>query len=252
MPTGAEATIARPPAEPPPEPAMQTVNDRGPHARRNVMPILETHIETERASRYLVQFCKHAAAMGSGGHSPRMHLHGTVARREVQVAAEWSDTSGTVTFTPWGLCTLNADTGILSVRIDTADEDGLAQIRDVVTRDFARFSQRDPLTVTWQRSDDPDAAPFRPTGAVTSAHQRSPLRAGLLTALLVLAVLLIIGLHIGLAGAAVADSRWTGIATDVMVALVLLKIVLVVRARMRIRRRRTAKTPAPSRVGKTK
>ena len=209
------------------------------------MPILETQIETERASRYLVQFCKHAAAMGSGGHSPRMHLHGTVARREVQVAAQWSDTSGTVTFTPWGLCTLAADAGILTVRIDTADEDGLAQIRDVVTRDFARFSQRDPLAVTWQRSDDPGAAPFRPIGAVTSAHRRGPLQ----LALLALAVLLIIGLHIGLAGAAVADSRWTGIATDVMVALVLLKTVLIVRARLRIRRR-TAKTPEPSRAGK--
>jgi hypothetical protein len=141
------------------------------------MPVLETQIETERASRYLVQFCKHATAMGSGGHSPRMHLHGTVARREVRVAAEWSDTNGTVTFTPWGLCVLAADAGILTVRIDGADEDGLAQIRDVVTRDFARFSQRDPLTVAWQRSDDPGAAPFRPIGAV---NRRCPLRASLL------------------------------------------------------------------------
>ena len=213
------------------------------------MPVLEAQIETERASRYLVQFCKHAAAMGSGGHSPRMHLHGTVARREVQVAAEWSDTSGTVTFTPWGLCTLAVDDGVLTVRIDTADEDGLAQIRDVVTRDFARFSQRDPLAVTWQRSDDPGVAPFRPIRAVTSAHRRGPRRAHLQLALLALAVLLIIGLHIGLAGAAVADSRWTGIATDIMVALVLLKIMLIVRARLRVRRR-TAKTPDPSRAGK--
>ena len=216
------------------------------------MPILEAQIETERASRYLVQFCKHAAAMGSGGHSPRMHLHGTVARREVQVAAQWSDTRGTVTFTPWGLCTLATDAGVLTVRIDTADEDGLAQIRDVVTRDFVRFSQRDPLTVTWQRSDDPGAAPFRPTDAVTSGHRHGPRRAQFQLALLALAVLLIIGLHIGLAGAAVADSRWTGIATDVMVALVLLKIMLIVRARLRIRRRRAAKTPEPSQAGRSK
>jgi hypothetical protein len=70
------------------------------------MPILQAQIETERASRYLVQFCKHAAAMGGGGHTPRIHLHTTMTRREVQVAAEWSDTNGTVTFTPWGQCTL--------------------------------------------------------------------------------------------------------------------------------------------------
>jgi hypothetical protein len=121
------------------------------------MPSEEAHIETEQASRYLVQFCKHAAAMGSGGHSPRMHLHGTMVRRDVRVTAAWSDTLGTVTFTPWGLCTLSADAGIIRIRIDATDEDGLAQIRDVVTRDFARFSHRDPLTVTWQRSDDGDA-----------------------------------------------------------------------------------------------
>ena len=215
------------------------------------MPSVKAQIETDRASRYLVQFCKHAAAMGSGGHSPRMHLHTTVARREVQVAAQWSDTSGTVTFTPWGVCTLTADAGILTVRIDTADEDGLVQIRDVVTRDFARFSQRDALTVTWQRSDDPGAAPFRPIGAVTSAHRRGPIRAHLQMALLVLTVLLIIGLHVGLAGAAMTDSRWTGIATDVLVALVLLKIALIVRARLLIRRR-AAKTPDPSQAKRSK
>ena len=127
------------------------------------MPIVEAQIETERPSRYLVQFCKHAAAMGSGGHSPRMHLHGPVAHREVEVAAEWSDTRGTVTFTPWGLCTLDVDDGVLTVRIDATDEDGLAQIRDVVTQDLARFSQRNPLAVTWQRSDDPGGAPFAPS-----------------------------------------------------------------------------------------
>ena len=126
---------------------------------KEVMPIVEARIATERASRFLVQFCTHAAAMGSGGHSAGMHLHGTVARREVRVATEWSDTSGTVTFTPWGVCTLTADAAILTVRIDAADEHGLAEIRDVVTRDFDRFSARAPLTVTWQRCDDPGTAP---------------------------------------------------------------------------------------------
>jgi hypothetical protein len=210
------------------------------------MPILEAQIETERASRYLVQFCKHAAAMGSGGHTPRMHLHSTVSRREVQVTAEWSDTSATVTFTPWGQCTLTADANILATRIEAADEDGLAQIRDVVTRDFARFSQRDPLTVTWQRSDDPGAASFRHTDAVKFAHRRGPLRFNLRTILLALAVILIIGLHVGLAGAAVASSRWTGMATNLIVALVLLKIVFIGLARLGIRRRRSAKPTDPS------
>ena len=207
------------------------------------MPILHAQVQTERASRYLVQFCKHAAAMGGGGHSPRMHLHAPMARREVQVTAEWSDTSGTVTFTPWGQCTLTADAGTLTLRIDAADEDGLAQIRDVLDRDLQRFSRRDPLAVTWQRPETPGAAPFPPTGEVTPKPRPSFPRSHLQTILLVLAVVLVIGLHVGLAGAVVARSRWTGVAINAVVALVVLKIALIAWARLATRRRNASKTP---------
>jgi hypothetical protein len=207
------------------------------------MPILHAQIQTERASRYLVQFCKHAAAMGDGGHTPRMHLHASMARREVQVTAEWSDTGGTVTFTPWGQCTLAADTGTLTLRIDAPDDDGLTQIRDVIDRDLERFSRRDPLTVTWQRSETPGAAPFPPTSAVTPQPRRGLPRPHRQTILLALAVVLAIGLHVGLAGAVVAQSRWTGVAINVLAALVVLKITLIAWARFATRRRRTAETP---------
>jgi hypothetical protein len=207
------------------------------------MPNLHAQLQTERASRYLVQFCKHAAAMGDGGHTPRMHLHATMARREVQVAADWTDTGGTVTFTPWGQCTLAADTGTLTLHIDAPDDDGLAQIRDVIDRDLQRFSRRDPLTVTWQRSETPGAAPFRHTGAVTPQPRRGFHRPRLQTILLALAVVLVIGLHVGLAGAVVAQSRWTGFAINVLAALVVLKIALIAWTRFATRRRRATKTP---------
>lgn len=207
------------------------------------MPILQAHIRTERARRYLVQFCKHAAAMGGGGHTPRIHLHTTMARREVQVAAEWSETSGIVTFTPWGQCTLAADVGTLRLRIDAADEDGLAQIRDVIARDFERFSRRDPVTVIWQRPETPGAAALQPTGGMTPKPRRGFPRPNLQTILLTLAVVLVIGLHVGLAGAVVAESPWTGVAINVVVALVVLKIALVAWACYGIRRRRATKSP---------
>jgi hypothetical protein len=207
------------------------------------MPTLQAQIQTERASRYLVQFCKHAAAMGSGGHSPRMHLQGMMARREVQVAADWSDTSGTVTFSPWGRCTLGADAGILTLRIEGADQDGLTQIRDIITRDLQRFSSRDPLTVTWQQSETLGAAPFPPATAMTSQSRRGPRRPTLQTVLLALAVVLVIGLHVGLAGTVVANSRWTGIASNLVVAAIAAKIALTAWARYRIRRREAANTP---------
>jgi hypothetical protein len=207
------------------------------------MPILQAQIQTERASRYLVQFCKHAAAMGSGGHSPRMHLQGMMARREVQVAADWSDTSGTVTFTPWGRCTLGADASTLTLRIDAADQDGLTQIRDIITRDLLRFSNRDRLTVTWQQSETTGIAPFPPAAAMTPQHRRGLRRPTLQTVLLTLAVVLVIGVHVGLAGSVVADSGWTGIASNLVVAAVVAKIAFIAWARCRIRRRKAADHP---------
>lgn len=211
------------------------------------MPILLAQVQTDRASRYLVQFCKHAAAMGRrGGHTPRMRLHTPMGRREVQVAAEWSDTSGTVTFTPWGRCTLTADDSTLTLCIDATHEDAAVQIRDIITRDFERFTRRDPVTVTWQRSDTPGAAPFRPTGAMKPKSWRGFPRPSRQAILLTLAVVLAVGLHIGLAGTVVAQSRWTDIAVNVVAALVVVKIALVAWAHFVVRRRRatTATTTA--------
>jgi hypothetical protein len=205
------------------------------------MLALEARVETERAGRYLVQFCKHAAAMGGGGHTPRMHLHGMMTRRGVQVEAEWSDTRGTVTFTPWGRCTLAASTETLTLRIEATDEDGLHQIQDVVTRDLDRFSRRDPLTVTWRRRDISDA-PAR-VGGVAGKRRFGTAHGRLQAILLLTVVVLVIALHLGLAATIVANSKWTGMATNVVVALVVLKIALIAIARLGIRRRKATKTP---------
>ncbi|HEY0697813.1 MAG TPA: DUF2218 domain-containing protein, partial [Micromonospora sp.] len=182
-------------------------------------------------------FCRHAAAMGTGGHALRMRLHALTAPREVRVAAEWTERGGTVTFTPWGRCTLAATADALTLRVDAADEDGLTRIRDVVTRDFERFSRREPLSVSWQRSEPDSAAP----GDVAPRPRRGFSRFTLRAVLLALAVALVISLHLGLLGTVVAQSRWTGIAVDVVVALVALKIGLVLLARYGLRRVRAAR-----------
>ena len=112
----------------------------------------EARVATERASRYLVQLCKHAAAMGAAhGHGARAHLHGRLVRREVQVQSDWFETHGTVTFDPWGRCTVTADTNTLVVRIEAADEQSLHRVQDVVARDLGRFGRRDELAVSWRR-----------------------------------------------------------------------------------------------------
>ena len=198
------------------------------------MPVVEARIDTDRPSRYLVQFCKHAAAMAGGGHTARLHLRGGGAGHGVQVAAQWSDTHGTVTFTPWGVCTLTADAGLLTVRIDAASDDGLARIRDIVSRDLERFTRRNPVTVAWQPSADTGtSAPDHDAGTPVR-RWRPTVQIGLLA----LAVVLVVGVHLGLAGTMVAGWRWTAIGTNVIVGLVALKILLVVLGRRGIRRRR--------------
>jgi hypothetical protein len=120
------------------------------------MLTVEAQVETERPSRYLVQFCKHAAAMGGGHRGPGMHLGDALARREVQVHADWSDTHGVVTFTPWGQCTITASADMLTLRVEAADEENLRKIQDIITRDLGRFGRRDGLAVNWQPAHTPE------------------------------------------------------------------------------------------------
>jgi hypothetical protein len=107
----------------------------------------EARVTTSRASRYLVQLCKHADAMGTAqGHG---HLRSMLARREVRVHADWSDTYGTITFNPWGQCTITADANTLTLRIQAATDEELGRIQDIITRDLKRFGRRDQLNLVW-------------------------------------------------------------------------------------------------------
>lgn len=200
----------------------------------------EAQIDTERPSRYLVQFCKHAAAMGGGGHGPRVHPGGPLARDDVRVQAEWSDTHGTVTFTPWGHCTLQADADTLTVRIEATDEENLQQIQDIITRDFDRFSRRDPLTVNWRQPEAGEG-----TGGLTPTHTGRPRRGLRNPRTIVLAVVaaLAIAVHLGLGGAVLANSRWTTGAVVIVLVVVALKIVLIVLGRRGIRHHKAVTPP---------
>jgi hypothetical protein len=122
------------------------------------MPTAEARIETARASRYLVQFCQHAAAMGGAhGHRPQMHDGDRErVRREIQVKADWSETEGIVHFTPWGRCTLKAMETALELRVDATDDEKLMHIQEIITADMLRFGRRDQLTVSWRRIDTPN------------------------------------------------------------------------------------------------
>ena len=118
------------------------------------MLVVEARIGTEQASRYVVRLCTHAASMGrTRGHGIRVHSNEALSRGEVEVQAQWSDTDGTITFSPWGRCELEATSTALVLRIEAADQEDLRRIQDILTRDLDRFTGSEKLAVDWRLTD---------------------------------------------------------------------------------------------------
>ena len=111
----------------------------------------ETHIQTERPSRYLVQLCKHADSI----NHKILHRHASKAQARLEVLdVEWSDADGTLTFS-WGRCTMQAGPDTLTVRIDATNEEDLQRIQNLITGNLERFGRRDQLKVNWQPPEAP-------------------------------------------------------------------------------------------------
>jgi uncharacterized protein len=87
-------------------------------------------IATPQATRYLTQLCKH-------------FQH----RRPVSLA----DADGHIAFTT-GNCALHAETGVLRLSLDAADDDQLHQLQDVVARHLLRFAFREDMQIAWHRA----------------------------------------------------------------------------------------------------
>jgi len=130
------------------------------------MLVARTTIATDEPERYLRQVCKHANAMASErGHRMRPH-RSPVARGEIQLQVDYSETVGTVAFNPWGTCMLRVGEGALYIHVDAVDQAALQRIREIITRDLERFGRQE-LTIDWQegadevgcQSDGPTASP---------------------------------------------------------------------------------------------
>lgn len=91
-------------------------------------------VPTERASRYLVQLCKHF------GH---------------KVPAEWSESEGFVQM-PVGKCRMTATDGTLTLICEAEDTDALAQLQAVVGDHLVRFAWKEELSVDWIRERSSD------------------------------------------------------------------------------------------------
>lgn len=88
-------------------------------------------IETDRASNYLQQLCKHFAH-----------------KRPVTFTPE----QGEIRFSI-GTCRLEAKDSVLTLKAEAADDASLAQLREVVDRHLLRFAFRDPPAIAWQAAD---------------------------------------------------------------------------------------------------
>jgi hypothetical protein len=170
-------------------------------------------LETDRAARYLDQLCRHVSQMGRpGGHRPPGR--GGHAPPEVQ-HVEWTDTHGTIDV-GWGRCTVEATSDVLSLRLESADEEGLQRLQAAVAHRLETIGRRESLKVDWQR-------PVMPAPELTTRKRR-----GRVTTIALVAVgVLIVAVHLGLAGTALATSAWTAWATNIFLVVVLLKILIV-------------------------
>jgi hypothetical protein len=193
----------------------------------------EARVQTDRPNRYLVQLCKHAGQMGRHrDHRPRTHDGAdTHAPPEIQ-HAEWSDTHGIVKMN-WGQWTVQATPGTLTLHAEATNEKNLHQIQDLLGGRLEKIGRRDHLTVTWKRPDAPAIPPGDTNVADNLTEEPQHTRknrnrqsfAG--RWLLIAAVALLVALHLGLGGAALAASRWTDWTAIGLVAVFLVKVVIL-------------------------
>ncbi|MFD8740781.1 DUF2218 domain-containing protein [Streptomyces sp. NPDC059618] len=190
------------------------------------MPTAETRLTTDRASRYLVQLCRHLRQMPRIGHRPPGGGHGE-GRTPPEVGhVEFTDTHGTVRFAD-GLWTLNATTDALTLRVDADDEEALRRLQDGIAARIEKIGRRDGLRVHWRpaAAGEPPQAGADTQGRTHEAGRRHGPRG---TALAMAAGgALIIAVHLGIGGAALAGAKWTDWAVTAVLVLVLAKLVLL-------------------------
>ncbi len=87
----------------------------------------KAHVETEKASRYLQQLCKHF---------------------KHKVPAEWDEHQARVEF-PFGLCLMNADEKLLTMDCEAPSDETFARMKFVLDDHLERFAWKEELKLTW-------------------------------------------------------------------------------------------------------
>jgi uncharacterized protein len=90
----------------------------------------QARIETEQASKYLQQLCKHF---------------------QHKLPASFDATAGRIEF-PAGETRLAADAQALTIALQAANADDLIRLKDVVARHLERFAFREALRIEWREA----------------------------------------------------------------------------------------------------
>lgn len=227
------------------------------------MPVAEACVATSRASRYLRQLCRHADGMrvvrqqfsaGDGTSSTRPEVN-HVEHSDAVAAIQFSD----------GRLTMQATGDTLTLRVEAADDAALRRLQDGVAARLQTIGRRDQLTTTWHRLETPPAPPGdinQDAGLpadVGSPKRRWPRRLTVLA--LVAGIAVIVAVHLGIGGAAVAALPWTGWLGGSLLVIVLAKLVFIashailgrfafrrgksIHARWKVRRSPAMSKPAP-------
>lgn len=197
------------------------------------MLIAEARVETERASRYLDQLCKHAQQMGRHPHyRPATRGGSGGAHRPPEVRhVEWSDTDGTVRLS-LGQWTLRATPDALVLRVEAANEGDLRRMRDLIAARVETVGRRDNLTAVWEQPEPPGALPGT-SDQTDDSHPKGHGHVGTLTRrwtvrAVVGAVALMAVAHLVLGGSVLAASQWLGwSAGAIVVAVVIVKVIVM-------------------------
>jgi hypothetical protein len=100
--------------------------------------IAEARIDTEHASRYLVELCRQLDEKAR-------------AKPELGVRVIWTETDGAVDF-GWGRGTVSAGPGTLTVRAEAADRDALREVGELISR---HLEQHGDIRITWRQDGEP-------------------------------------------------------------------------------------------------
>ncbi|MGW2823021.1 DUF2218 domain-containing protein [Streptomyces sp. NPDC001443] len=185
------------------------------------MPTAEARLVTDRASRYLVQLCRHLRRMPRTGHRPP-GAHGEGGAQPEVRHVEFTDTHGTVRFAE-GLWRLDAAADSLTLRVAADDEGVLRRLQDAIAARIEKIGRRDGLQVRWRR-DVPDtrSQAESDTDRAGAGRRRRGAVLGLAAGGAV-----VVAVHLGIGGAVPADAKWTDRAVDAVLVLVLVKLVFL-------------------------